>query len=103
MRSPPRGAGGGRAPPPPPPGAGGGWPAPRDSTPDLAGIGVPTLVVTSDRDTLIAPDLTTPMAGQVPGAKLAVIPDAGHLSNLEAPTRFDELLGAHLTRCGLPG
>ena len=74
-----------------------------DSTPDLAGIVVPTLVVTSDRDTLIAPDATTPMAGEIPGANLAVIPDAGHLSNLEAPTRFAELLGAHLTRCGLPG
>jgi len=74
-----------------------------DSTPDLPGIDVPSLVVTSSGDTLIPPAATTPMAGQIPGAQLAVIEDAGHLSNLEAPARFDELVGAHLTRCGLPG
>jgi 3-oxoadipate enol-lactonase len=74
-----------------------------DSTSDLAGIDVPSLVLTSSRDTLIQPDATVPMAEQIPGAELAVIPDVGHLSNLEAPARFDELLDAHLTRCGLPG
>ena len=73
-----------------------------DSTPDLPGIDVPTLVITSSGDTLIPPDATTPMADQIPGAELAVIDGAGHLSNLEARSRFDELVGAHLTRCGIP-
>lgn len=74
-----------------------------DSTPDLPGIGVPTLVITSSGDTLIPSQATAPMAQQIPGAELAVIEGAGHVSNFEAPARFDELLGAHLTRCGLPG
>ena len=70
-----------------------------DSTPDLASITVPTLVVTGDGDTLIPPEATSPMAEQIPGAKLAVIEGAGHLSNLEAPGEFDELLARHVERC----
>ncbi len=70
-----------------------------DSTPDLATIDVPTLVVTSDGDTLIPAAMTSPMAGQIPGAELAVIEGAGHLSNLEAAGAFDELLARHLDRC----
>jgi pimeloyl-ACP methyl ester carboxylesterase len=72
-----------------------------DSTRDLAGISVPTLVITSDADTLIPGDVTAPMAAQIPGAELAVIPEAGHLSNLEMPGAFDAALAAHLRRCGL--
>jgi 3-oxoadipate enol-lactonase len=72
-----------------------------DSTPDLAGIDVPTLVITSTGDTLIPPEATTPMAEQIPGARLEVIEGAGHLSNLEAPDRFNELLREHLVACGL--
>lgn len=72
-----------------------------DSTDDLAGITVPTLVITSDTDTLIPQEVTAPMAEQIPGAKLAVIHRAGHLSNLEAEEAFDDLLAEHLRRCGL--
>lgn len=70
-----------------------------DSTPDLATITVPTLVVTAEDDTLIPPEATSPMADQIPGAELAVIGGAGHLSNLEAPGEFDELLARHVERC----
>jgi 3-oxoadipate enol-lactonase len=72
-----------------------------DSTPDLPGIDVPTLVVTSTRDTLIPPEVSSPMAEQIPGADLALIEGAGHLSSLEAPETFEELVEAHLDRCGL--
>jgi len=72
-----------------------------DSTPDLAGIAVPTLVITADGDTLIPPEATSPMVEQIPGAELAVIPGAGHLSNLEDPNAFSGLLRAHAERCGV--
>jgi pimeloyl-ACP methyl ester carboxylesterase len=72
-----------------------------DSTPDLAGIDVPTLVITSAGDRLIPSDLTTPMADQVPGARLEIIPGVGHLSNVEAPERFTELLRDHVAACGI--
>jgi 3-oxoadipate enol-lactonase len=71
-----------------------------DSTPDLATIDVPTLVITSEGDTLIPPEITTPMADQIPGAQLAVVPKAGHLSNVEDPDGFSALLWSHLERCG---
>ena len=70
-----------------------------DSTPDLASITVPSLVITARGDTLIPPEATTPMADQIPGAELASIDGAGHLSNLEAPGEFDELLARHVERC----
>jgi 3-oxoadipate enol-lactonase len=70
-----------------------------DSTPDLATIDVPTLVVTSSGDSLIPPAMTSPMADQIPGAELVVIDGAGHLSNMEAAGAFDELLAHHLDRC----
>lgn len=74
-----------------------------DSVPDLAGIDVPTLVITSSADTLIPPDASTPMAEQIPGARLEVIEGAGHLSNLERPEEFNRLLAEHLARCGVEG
>jgi pimeloyl-ACP methyl ester carboxylesterase len=67
-----------------------------DSTPDLPGIDVPTLVVTSTGDTLIPSEATSPMAEQISGARLEVIEGAGHLSNLEAPEEFTRLLLEHL-------
>jgi len=72
-----------------------------DYTDDLAGIDVPTLVITSSGDTLIPADASTPMASQVPGAQLEIIQGAGHLSNLEAPAEFNRLLGAHLAKSGV--
>jgi pimeloyl-ACP methyl ester carboxylesterase len=72
-----------------------------DSTGDLAGIDVPTLVITSDGDRLIPADLTTPMAEQIPGGRLEVLPGVGHLSNVEAPDRFTALLREHVARSGI--
>lgn len=74
-----------------------------DSVPDLAGIDVPTLIITSSADTLIPPEASKPMAEQVPGAHLEVIEGAGHLSNLERPQEFNRLLAEHLARCGADG
>lgn len=72
-----------------------------DSTPELPGIDVPTLVITSSGDTLIPPEGSAPMAGAIPGAELVVLEGAGHLSNLEQPGAWSELLAAHAARCGL--
>jgi 3-oxoadipate enol-lactonase len=72
-----------------------------DSTPDLPGIDVPTLVVTGSEDSLIPPGVTSEMADAIPDAELAVIEGVGHLSNLEAPEEFTRLLDGHLERAGL--
>jgi pimeloyl-ACP methyl ester carboxylesterase len=72
-----------------------------DSTPDLQGIDVPTLVVTSSEDQLIAAEVSEEMASRIPGARLVTIPGVGHLSNMEAPETFNRLLLEHLAACGL--
>lgn len=72
-----------------------------DLTADLANIAVPTLVITSSDDTLIPPDATKPMADLIPGATLAVIEGAGHLSNIEGADEFNRLLREHLVRCDI--
>jgi pimeloyl-ACP methyl ester carboxylesterase len=72
-----------------------------DSTPDLATIDVPTLVITSSGDRLISAEISAEMARGIPGARIETIDGAGHLSNVEAPEAFDALLLGHLARCGL--
>ena len=72
-----------------------------DSTSDLATIGVPTLVLTSTEDRMIAPEVSAEMAGLIPQGRLETIEGVGHLSNLEAPEAFDAALLEHLTACGV--
>lgn len=72
-----------------------------DSRPDLPGIDVPTVVITSSGDQLIAPEISAPMAEAIPNAELVVIDGAGHLSNVERPNEFNRALEDHLGRCGL--
>jgi pimeloyl-ACP methyl ester carboxylesterase len=50
---------------------------------------------------LIPPDVTRGIAGGIPGAELAVLERAGHLSNLERPEGFTELVASHAARCGI--
>jgi pimeloyl-ACP methyl ester carboxylesterase len=70
-----------------------------DSTPDLPGIDVPTLVISGAGDRQIPPEVTAPMAEAIPGARLEILPRAGHLTNVEAPARFTDLLRAHCAVC----
>ncbi|MEX0753916.1 MAG: alpha/beta fold hydrolase [Actinomycetota bacterium] len=72
-----------------------------DSTPDLPGIVVPTLVLTSTEDRLIPSSVSLAMAELLPDAESVVLGGAGHLSNLEAPGPFLEALRGLLRRSGL--
>jgi pimeloyl-ACP methyl ester carboxylesterase len=64
-----------------------------DSTPTLATIACPTLVIVGEQDTLTPPAESEKMAKAVKGAKLVKVPEAGHLANLENPERFNAALG----------
>ncbi len=65
-----------------------------DSRPLLPRISVPTLVLVGEEDTLTPPDGARVIAAGVAGARLEIIPNAGHLSNLEAADVFNrELVG----------
>jgi 3-oxoadipate enol-lactonase len=67
-----------------------------DSTPDLAGIAVPALVVTGDEDALVPPSEADAMAKAIRGARLARIAGAGHLPNFEQPGAFNDAVRAFL-------
>jgi 3-oxoadipate enol-lactonase len=57
-----------------------------------AKVAVPTLVVVGSDDRLTPPAMAKSIADAIPGARLAVIPAAGHLSNIEQPKVFNEIV-----------
>ncbi|WP_242371139.1 alpha/beta fold hydrolase [Anaeromyxobacter sp. SG26] len=71
-----------------------------DSTPTLAKITCPTLVIVGEEDSLTPPAESEKMAKAVKGAKLVKLKKAGHLANLEATEGFNRALQTFLD--GLP-
>jgi pimeloyl-ACP methyl ester carboxylesterase len=63
-----------------------------DSTPDLATIRCPTLVVVGEEDTITPVSEAEALQRAIAGSSLAVLPRAGHLSNLESPDEFSAAL-----------
>jgi pimeloyl-ACP methyl ester carboxylesterase len=63
-----------------------------DSRPGLAAIACPTLVLVGDSDEPTPPELAREMADAIPGAKLVVVADCGHLSTIERPIAVNEAL-----------
>jgi 3-oxoadipate enol-lactonase len=68
----------------------------RDATADLAAVTVPALVVVGEHDTLTPADAARALAARLPDARLEVVPDAGHVSNLENPGAFNRVLSDFL-------
>lgn len=68
-----------------------------DRTAMLASISVPTLVITGDADELMPLPTSETMVAAIPGARLVVLPNAGHLSNLEAPDAFNATVSGFLS------
>jgi pimeloyl-ACP methyl ester carboxylesterase len=59
-------------------------------------IGVPTLVVEGGGDKLLPSGWAAEIAGKIPSARSAVIPDAGHCPQIEQPEAVNDLLLAFL-------
>ncbi len=57
-----------------------------DSRPALAWIKCPTLVLSGDEDNTIPNALSSEMANGIPGAKLVIVPNCGHMSPAEQPS-----------------
>ena len=55
-------------------------------------IKCPTLVVVGDEDQLTPRDCAVEMAETIPGARLEVVADCGHMSTMERPDEVTELL-----------
>jgi 3-oxoadipate enol-lactonase len=67
-----------------------------DATPGLASIRVPTLVVVGADDVLTPPAAAQTLANGIRGARVQIIADAGHLSNLEQPQAFNDAVRVFL-------
>ncbi len=61
-----------------------------DSTPDLSDLAMPALVIHGEDDQLIPTSEAKAMVLALPTAELVLVPDAGHMVNLEQPEVFDE-------------
>lgn len=71
-----------------------------DSRPLLPQVACPTLVVCGEADRLTPPEHAQEMAAAIAGARLEMVPGAGHLLTLEQPARVNALLLGWLQ--GLP-
>jgi pimeloyl-ACP methyl ester carboxylesterase len=67
-----------------------------DSRPLLGSISAPTLVLVGAEDVITPPAESEAMAAAIPGARLEVVPRAGHLANLEQPAAVNAALEAFL-------
>ena len=68
-----------------------------DSRPMLASIACPTLVLVGREDALTPVEMAQEIASGIPGARLEIIPDCGHLSTMERPEAVNRALSAWLT------
>jgi len=67
-----------------------------DSTPDLARIGVPALVLVGEEDGITPVAEARAMSAAIRESTLSVLPRAGHLANLERPEQFNTVVGKWL-------
>jgi pimeloyl-ACP methyl ester carboxylesterase len=69
-----------------------------DSSPTLATIDVPTLIVVGDEDVLTPVAEAKAMHRAIAGSRLEVIAGAGHVSNVERPAAFNHVVSEFLAR-----
>jgi pimeloyl-ACP methyl ester carboxylesterase len=68
-----------------------------DSRPSLADIKCPTLVLCGRQDILTPPALHEEISALIPGSRLELIDDSGHLSTMEQPAAVTALMRCWLT------
>lgn len=69
-----------------------------DSTPLLGRIRIPVLVVAGEDDQITPAAGMQEMARAIPGARVAIIPDAGHLTPLEQPQTVSSAIAGFLSK-----
>ncbi len=67
-----------------------------DSTPQLARIACPTLVIVGEDDALTTVADNKRIADGIAGARLEIIPQAGHMSNMDQPKAFNRVVAEFL-------
>lgn len=74
----------------------------KDYTPILRSVQVPSLVIGAEQDQAIPPENSRLLAEALPDATLCLIPNAGHMVNLEQPDAFNSCLLKFLERVRKP-
>lgn len=72
-----------------------------DLRPDAGRIAVPTLCVAGDQDGSTPANVVKGTADLIPGAKFALIEEAGHIPCVEKPAELSGLIEQHLKEAGL--
>jgi 3-oxoadipate enol-lactonase len=72
-----------------------------DLTATTAAIAVPTLCIGGDQDGATPPDLVRALSALIPGARFALIEDAGHLPCIEQPAATAAAIDGFLRENGL--
>ena len=67
-----------------------------DSTPTLATIDVPTLIIVGAEDVLTPPKEARAMHERIAGSRLEILAGAGHVSNVERPAAFNHVASEFL-------
>jgi 3-oxoadipate enol-lactonase len=67
-----------------------------DSTPDLARVNCPALIVVGAEDAVTPEAHARAMEKGIERSRVVVLPGAGHLSNLESPDAFSRALADFL-------
>jgi pimeloyl-ACP methyl ester carboxylesterase len=68
----------------------------RDYTPLLSQITAPSLIIVGRYDAFTPVHLSEEMHRALPGSRLEIIEDSGHMTNLERPDEFNSILGSFL-------
>lgn len=63
-----------------------------DSRPHLGRIRCPTLVVAAREDAIMPVEILEELAAGIPGARLAIVEDSGHMACIEQPGEVTQLL-----------
>jgi pimeloyl-ACP methyl ester carboxylesterase len=59
-----------------------------DTSPSLFELAIPTLILVGRHDALTPPSASQAMKEKIKGSEMHLIPDAGHVSNMENPEEF---------------
>ncbi len=71
-----------------------------DSVPLLSQITCPTQIIVGELDQATPPSDAKLMADQIPNARLAIISNAAHLTNMEQPEAFNQIVASFASELG---
>ena len=69
----------------------------------LSRINVPTLLLYGEKDVRTGPNVWEPLHAMISGSKLVLLPDLGHVIDMEAPERFNAEVRGFLRSVRQPG